>query len=423
MASRIKSARHGSSAPHHRVLTGLMWATAAVVGFAAVYAGTNLYLLQSSLTTRDISALIQSDNDSQVALASDGTPLDGSAGNDVNVLLMGSDIRDGENGEIGGVVEGMRSDTTIIMHISEDRSRVEFISIPRDSRVAISDCTLFDGSTVRGWTTKFNTAFSNGGSQGDAAEAAACTIKTVQDLTGISIDNYAVVDFSGFESMIDALGGVPMCISNDISSKKANLYLDEGAQVLDGETALAYARARTGTGLPEGTDLRRIDRQQELLMNILRKALGQDVLTDVPTLTKFARAGAESLTMDPVLGNLSYLAGLGYSLRNLDTDNIAFITVPWEYPSDRNGDVVWSAEADDLFAKIIADQPAADPEIDASPSASPSADGTIAVSDSDAIGGATSSEAPSAIVTPSSEPSTSATPLRETESDILASCN
>ncbi|WP_430868523.1 LCP family protein [Demequina aurantiaca] len=416
MAKRSKGARHGTTAPRHRVLTGLAWATAAIGGFAVAYAGTNLYLLQNSVNTRDVATLYQPAP--AVTTDVDAAPLDGSAGEDINILLMGSDVRDGENGEIGGVVEGMRSDTVIVMHISADRERIEFMSIPRDSRVQISDCTMFDGSTVRGWTGKFNIAFANGGQNGDAAEAAACTMQTVTDLTGIQLDHYAVVDFTGFEDMIDAIDGVPMCIPNDISSPKANLYLDAGPQVLDGTTALAYARARTGEGLPGGTDLNRIDNQQELLMNVLRKALGMNLLTDVGGMTKFVKAGAEALTTDPDLGNITYLLGVAYSLRGLDTANITFATVPWAYAADNNGDVVWTPEADIMFASIVADEPLVDPaaEPSATPSPSPSAttgDGAVPSSEPDVLAG-TESGAPEPSVTPS--------PVRETEADILASC-
>jgi len=415
MAKRNKGARHGTTAPRHRLLSGLVWAVAAIAGFGVAYAGTNLYLFQNSVNTRDNSALYHPNSEATTAEQVDGPPLDGSAGKDVNILLMGSDVRDGVNGEIGGVVAGMRSDTVIVMHVSADRSRIDFMSIPRDSRVRVSDCTLFDGSTVRGWTGKFNIAFANGGKNGDAAEAAACTMQTVTDLTGIKLDHYAVVDFAGFEQMINAIDGVPMCIPNDINSKKAKLHLTAGPQVFDGATALAYARARTGEGLPEGTDLRRIDRQQELLMNVLRKALGKNMLTDVGGMTKFVKAGAQSLTTDPDLGNVTYLLGLAYSLRGLDTANITFATVPWSYAPNRNGDVLWTSDADAMFAHIVADEPIAELTPAASASPTPSASASSATPSPSAVKAtAGTSTAP--------EPSVEPSPTRETQAEILASC-
>ncbi|WP_061962802.1 LCP family protein [Demequina aurantiaca] len=429
MAKRDKGARHGTTAPRHRVLTGVLWGVAAIAGFAVAYAGTNFYLLQNSLTTKDVASLYNPNPEATGDPDAEGPPLDGSAGNDVNILLMGSDTREGtENEAIGGEVAGMRSDTVIVMHISADRERIDFMSIPRDSRVAVSDCTMFDGTVTRGWTGKFNIAFANGGKNGDPAEAAACTMQTVTDLTGIKLDHYAVVDFAGFEQMINAIDGVPMCIPNNINSTKAKLHLEAGPQVLDGETALAYARARTGEGLPEGTDLRRIDRQQELLMNVLRKALGANMLTDVGGMTQFVKAGAQAMTMDPDLGSIKYILGLAYSLRGIDTANITFATVPWAYPGDNNGDVIWTPDADIMFAHIVADEPITDPdEVDAtSPSPEATADSkstTDTTTATDADAGTTTATKPDASVTDTAaEPSVAPSPERETQAEILAAC-
>jgi len=321
---------------------------AAVLGFGVVYAQTLSSEIDGAFDQRSVDSIV---TDRPVK------PTDGDAGQALNILLMGSDARDGENGEIGGVVAGMRNDTTILMHISADRERVELVSIPRDTQVDISDCTLFDGTVVQGWTGDFNIAFANGGSQGDSAEAAACVINTVEDLTGIYIDHYAVVDFAGFEQIIDALGGVPMCIPGAISSIKANLDIEAGPQVLDGATALAYARLRTAeTGDISGSDLQRITRQQELLNQIAATALSKNLLTDVGELTGFVRAAAEAMTMDPDLANTKYLLGLAYSLSGIDRDAIHFATVPWAYTEDLNN-VVLLPEAQQTWEQLRTDTP------------------------------------------------------------------
>ena len=163
-------------------------------------------------------------------------------------------------------VDGQRSDTTIVVHISADRSRVEMVSIPRDSLVDIPSCKRSDGSeSYPQYNAMFNSAFSIGGQTGEVSDAAACTQKTVESLTGVYVDDFVVVNMAGFVNMIDALGGVPMCIEEDIASPKAHLdLLTAGYHVLDGTTALGYARARTGTGL-NGSDTSRIGRQQELI--------------------------------------------------------------------------------------------------------------------------------------------------------------
>ena len=112
-------------------------------------------------------------------------PDDPNAGQAVNILILGSDQRDGVNAEIGGEVAGMRSDTTMVLHISADRSRVELVSIPRDSLVDIPSCTMTNGKTTRATHGMFNSAFATGWDNGgDMTSAAACTINTVQQNTG-----------------------------------------------------------------------------------------------------------------------------------------------------------------------------------------------------------------------------------------------
>lgn len=418
MPIRRAAVRHASRAPRHRVLTALGSAVAAVSGFVLVIGTSYALLTRSAADVQDIGMLIGPTSDAH-EVGEEPEPTDFAAGEPLNILLMGSDERNGVNGEIGGeVTDGMRSDTTMIMHISGDRQRIDVVSIPRDLRVRISDCPMFDGSVERGWTAKFNTAFSNGGVNGNRAEAAACTMRTVTDLTGIDFDgHYVVVDFSGFIDMIDAIDGVPMCIPTDMYSRKAHLDLEAGPQVLDGETALAFARARTGEGLGDGTDLMRIDRQHELLTNTIRKALGMNLLTDIPELTQFLRAGAESLTLDPDLASIPQAIGLAYHLRSFDTSNLTFTTVPWQYAGDGSGDVVMvNWEAQEMFDRIIADEPLVDeePEPSASPSATPDPTGSATPS---------TTTTPSISATPSATPSPTATePTRETQADILASC-
>ena len=193
--------------------------------------------LQHSFNTQDISGLVTGPSHTAEVTPSDEplahrrpqTRLTPKPGNDSTSCWSARTRAPATNGAIGGkVAGGMRSDTTMIMHISGDRSRVDFLSIPRDMRVRVSDCKLLDGSTVKGWTGKFNIAFANGGKHGNEAEAAACTMQTLQDLTGITFEHYAVVDFAGFENMINSVGGVPMCIDKKIDDRRSHLHLKPG---------------------------------------------------------------------------------------------------------------------------------------------------------------------------------------------------
>lgn len=286
-------------------------------------------------------------------------PDDPNAGRDVNILLMGSDERDGENEAIGGYVGGMRSDTTIVAHISADRSRVELISIPRDSLVDIPSCTMSNGTTSKAQkSAMFNSAFSIGADQGgDIASAAACAINTVQQNTGVRIDHFVVVDFAGFSQMIDSIGGVSICVPNDMDAPLAGLKLSAGQQVLDGTTALAFARARKGTGVGDGSDTNRLGRQQQLLSAVINELLAKNVLTDITQLISFLDSATQSLSIDSGFSSLTDMAGLAYSLRSTPRENITFMTIPFgAAPSNKNR-VVWTSEADTIWANVAADQP------------------------------------------------------------------
>lgn len=332
---------------------------AGFVGFGLVYANTVIDQVDSALTGINADPLI---SDAPAPTTSDSAspdPADANAGKAINILLMGDDDREGENGKIGGkVTKGMRNDTTIIMHISADRSRVDLVSIPRDAQVDIPKCKFFDGSTVPATSGDFNISFSNGGRHGNKAEAAACTINTVQKLTGLTIDHWAVADFSGFEKMVDAVGGVPMCIPEKIRAKKANdLKLEAGPQVLNGKQALGLARMRTAeVGDVSGSDLQRIARQHELLRQLSRVVLSKNLLTDAGELTQFLKAIATSLTMDEELADTKYLLGLAFSLRNIDPSAIQFYTVPWKLTDDYLNVIILKS-AGTMWKELQADEP------------------------------------------------------------------
>jgi len=371
----IAHARRGATRPW---LAWFASAAAAVLGFALVYANTVVQQVDAALVGDNIDDLVS-------PLPGDADPVDSSEGRAINILLLGSDARNGANGDIGGrVAGGMRNDTTIVMHISADRSRIDFVSIPRDAQVKIPECRYKDGSTIKGTEGDFNISFSNGGRNGDPAEAAACVINTVQQMSGLTIDHWAVADFTGFISMIDALGGVPVCVPEKIESKKAKLKLKAGPQVLNGKQALALARMRTAeVGNVSGSDLQRIGRQQDLLMQVMKLALSKNLLTDAPALTQFLRAGAESLTMDEELANTRYLLGLAFSLRDMRTSNINFETIPWKLTDDYlnviilpGAETMWEDMRNDRPLTETGDNSAGkawDNAISASPSADPDA--------------------------------------------------
>ncbi|HWJ85899.1 MAG TPA: LCP family protein [Cellulomonas sp.] len=352
---RPRTARHSRHATHttHRVLRGTAIAATALLAFGVGSAAATYARINGNVSHADISALVD-DEDRPTKAAN---PDDPDAGKDVNILLLGSDQRDGENGDIGGDFGGMRSDTTIVLHISADRSRVDAISIPRDSMVDVPSCKLSNGKHTGSYFGMFNSAFATGWDQGgDIASAVGCTWKTVEKNTGVHIDHSVVVDFAGFEKMVDALGGVPICIPNEMISKKAKLHLQAGNQTLDGTQALGFARARTGTGVGDGSDTNRIGRQQQLIAAMVTAILHKNVLTDVGDLLGLLGAATSSLTTDKGF-SLTDMAGLAYTMRDIRGGNITFMTIPWgAYPADHNR-VQWTAEAATIWDRIANDVP------------------------------------------------------------------
>src|SRR5680860_482838 len=349
-SSELVRVRHAAKTRTHRVLRGFAWTLAAVAGFGLVFAQTYKTKLEAEFVTEDITPLLGPDRP-----AAPQPPTDGSSGAAVNILLMGSDDRSGDNGVIGGEEAGKRNDTTLIMHIAADRSRIDVVSIPRDTVVRISDCDRSDGTSQRGWTGLFNIAFANGSENGSNADGAACTIKTVESLTDIFIDHFVVVDFVGFRDMVDAVGGVPMCIPNAVRDDYSGTNLAAGPQVLNGTQSLAFARMRHGNGL-SGSDLDRIDRQQELLKNLASKVLSAEMLYRPQDLTNFVKAVAGSMTMDEGFGDFDTLTGLAFSMRGINPNtDITFATAPViGDPNDPNR-VIFSSKAASVWHAIIGD--------------------------------------------------------------------
>lgn len=325
----------------------------------ALFAGSFTSLayrdLSNQVTTQDVADLIIS----EPSVSAEPLPADSFDGYPVNILIMGTDARGGK-AVVDDGTEGMRSDTTMLMHISRDRTRIDVVSIPRDTMVPIPSCTTPSGATSAPQRIgQFNSAFNTGAAGStDAADlkyAAACTIATVQQMTGMQIPDYMVVDFDGFEAMVNALDGVPMYFEEPVADKRAGLYIDAGCQHLDGTQALGFARARYSLG--DGSDISRIGRQQQLVASIMRTAMSKNLTTDLPALYQFASSALASLTVSPRLGSLQTLAGLALSVKNLGMDKVNFVTMPiTEYPADRNR-VIPTAQADAVWEALRNDQP------------------------------------------------------------------
>jgi LCP family protein required for cell wall assembly len=267
----------------------------------------------------------------------------------VNVLLMGSDSREGQTSKKYGdpdLYTGERSDTTILLHLSADRSFATAVSIPRDTWVMLPECNV-DGETVGAFEAKFNTAFEIGGP--------GCTVKLVEQMTGLTIDNFAVIDFEGFKNVVNALGGVEVCLTEPASDPASDLELPAGTSVVSGEQALSFVRARKT--LSDGSDLSRIKRQQAFLSSMIREASSTGLLLNPVKLYSTLDAATSGLTTDPGLADIDVLRDMALSVRGMAPGDIAFLTMPWVERGDGENVLVDEASAAPLWKSIASDTP------------------------------------------------------------------
>ena len=318
---------------------GLLRGALAVLLVGVLFVVSSAGFVYASLSSQFANRVVNIDAYS-VDGQSKATP-DSFEGRAVNILVVGTDSRNGASGELGAGdaddVPGLRNDSTMVIHVSADRSRVQIVSIPRDTLVDIPACKHRDGTTSEPTSDDmFNNAMvygSNGGDdQEDIAPGIACVKSTVEKLSGMSIDAFMVVDFAGFINMIDALGGVWFNIPEHIEDESAQLYIDAGCWKLSGTHALAYMRSRKGQG--DGSDISRIGRQQQLISAMLRELQEKNYVTDPGALINFLQAAISAVNVSDNLGNASSDASLLINvLQKVDRTNIQFVTMPVEEPS------------------------------------------------------------------------------------------
>lgn len=321
-----------------RVLWGVAW-TLLVVLLAAAGLGTYAYThLQSNLTTVNINQALGPDRPKALPAGAQ------------DILILGSDSRAGSNaaaaGESSGAVAGARSDTAMVVHLPAGRKAATVISIPRDTLVDRPACTTADGRHVpAARQVMFNSIFSTGG--------VACTIKAVETITGLRMDHFVEIDFSGFKNLVDALGGVQIHLQTPIDDSQDNLHIPAGTTTLDGTTALKFVRTRYGIG--DGSDLGRIQLQQKFLLSVLTQIQKEKSLSNPLKLYDIANAATKSITTDSGLGKLTKLLTFAKSLRGLNSSGLETIQLPVVYdpanpnrvlPSESQDQAIWLALRD-----------------------------------------------------------------------------
>ncbi|WP_369182040.1 LCP family protein [Streptomyces sp. Y1] len=327
----------------------VLWVTAGITSVLVLAGGAIYYRLNSNITTFDGDALSKDRPEAAAPDAQGRTP--------VNVLLIGSDSRGNGNSDLGGGGDGgARSDTAILLHVYADHKHAVGISIPRDSLVTLPPCKLPNGKWTKEQTNvMFNSAFSVGDTeQGNPA----CTQNAVEKLTNLRVDHTIVVDFNGFASMTKAVGGVEVCLPNDIHEgdlnpnlgHKGKLIFAKGKQKVEGQQALDYVRIRHGIG--DGSDIGRTKRQQAFLSSLIKEVKSRGM--DPTTLLPLADAGTKSLTVDPDLGSAAKLISFAMSIKDVDLHDVKFLTAPWRYEGPRVALV--HPDVDQLWAALKADR-------------------------------------------------------------------
>ena len=246
------------------------------------------------------------------------------SGKDVNYLLVGSDTREGyskaELQAAGTQFDGgNRSDTVILVHIPADGSKATLVSFPRDSWVKIPEWPDAKGTVHPAHFGKLNSAFASGEIPGGNHKLLTATI---EDLSGLRVDHLVQIDFIGFMRMVNALGGINVCLQHDARDTKSGINLKAGEQHINGQQALAFVRQRYG--LPGG-DLGRIKRQQYFIATVMKEVTSAGTLLNPFKLTAFLEKATQSVQSDQGLAQLRTLA---LRLRKLDPQHVQFATLP-----------------------------------------------------------------------------------------------
>ncbi|MBB5939094.1 LCP family protein [Streptomyces zagrosensis] len=267
----------------------------------------------------------------------------------LNILLLGSDSRNTEeNVKLGGSrADADRkplADVQMLLHVSADRSNMSVVSIPRDTRVTIPKCTDDDGTIYpESDRNIINSSLQNGGP--------GCTVATWEALSGVPIDHFMMIDFAGVVDMADAVGGVPVCVDNNVKDPDSGLRLEKGEKEIKGEQALQWLRTRHG--FEDGSDIGRAKAQHMYMNAMVRQLKSGSKLTDPGKLMDLAESATKALKVDYGLGTVKKLYNLGNELKRVPTKRITMTTMPWVPDPQSKAHVVPDPnDADKLFELV-----------------------------------------------------------------------
>ncbi len=317
--------------PRRKALVVTAWTAAALVVLGGSGLGYVYAKLNGNINGVDINAALGGHRPKNVDNGS------------MDILVLGSDSRSGANAKYGKDGGGSRSDTAMVVHVYQGRKKASVVSIPRDTLVTRPDCTSPSGTPVPGKQRQmFNTAYEVGGP--------ACAVKTVESMSGIRMDHYVEVDFTGFKKLINTLGGVRITTRQAIDDNQSHLHLGPGSHTLGGEQALGLVRTRHGVG--DGSDLGRIQLQQAFLKALMHQVGQVGVFSNPKKLYDLATTATNAVTTDSDLASVKQLAGFAGGLKGIGPDGMTMVTLPVEYdphngnrvlPQHTQDHQVWSA--------------------------------------------------------------------------------
>jgi LCP family protein required for cell wall assembly len=336
---RAKGRRRKPRSEHHKALILMAWTAAGIVVLGGTGAGYLYFKLNGNIKSVDINQALGTDRPTKVDNGSE------------NILVLGSDSRSGSNKKLGGGADdgSARSDTAMIVHVYKGHKSASVVSIPRDTLVDRPECTDTKGEKHDAASgVMFNSAYSTGG--------AACAVKTVESLTGLRMDHYLEVDFSGFEKLIDELGGVPVTTTKNIDDKQSHLDLKAGTHTLNGKQALGLVRTRHGVG--DGSDLGRIQLQQAFIRALVDQVKHVGIFTNPKKLYDLADTATKSVTTDSDLGSVNSLMSFAGGLKGIGSSKMHMVTMPVRYdPANPNRVIIEKAKARQVWNALRGDLP------------------------------------------------------------------
>ncbi|QQQ60897.1 LCP family protein [Paenarthrobacter ureafaciens] len=334
-----------------KIVTGVVSvALVAGVAFAAFW----FIRLQNNITKAPLSA--GDSRDTGEAVVNDKSDR-------LQILILGSDTRDGKNSQYGSSEDSTgygHSDVMMLLDISANNKRVSVMSFPRDLLVDVPQCT--DRTTNQTFPARSGVMIN----EAMAEAGIGCAVDTINKLTGLTVDHFMMADFNAVKELSKAIGGVDVCVSDSVFDPDSGLRLAKGNSQVEGEQALAFLRTRHAFG--DGGDLGRIKGQQAFLSSLTRKLKDEGTLGNPQRLLQIADVVTQNLTVDEGLASVPTLLTIGGRLKDIDVSKVAFVSVPTQAAAiDPNRLELVEPQASQLFAALRADLDLTNPGATATP--------------------------------------------------------